>query len=116
VIAPEDVITDNGVEVNNLLAQHGIENVIMMGVHTNMCVVGRPFGLRRLVEMGKNVVLARDLTDAMYNPERAPFVSHVQGTALVVAHIEAYICPSITSTDLTGAPPFRFREDMEVAN
>ena len=52
----------------NLLEQRGIENVILLGVHTNMCVLGRPFGIRQMVYQGKNVVLVRDLTDAMYNP------------------------------------------------
>ncbi|MDR3689368.1 MAG: isochorismatase family protein [Fimbriimonas sp.] len=109
-IAAEDVISDDGDEIYNVMHAAGIENLIMMGVHTNMCVLGRSFGLRRMVERGVNVVLVRDLTDSMYNPERAPFVSHCEGTALVVAHIEAYICPTILSTDLTGAPPFHFRE------
>ena len=27
-------------------------------------------------------------------------------------HIEKYWCPSFTSTDLTGRPPFRFQEDI----
>ena len=38
-----------------------------------MCVLGRPFGLRQMAKNGKNVVLMRDLTDTMYNPQRAPF-------------------------------------------
>ncbi len=44
-----------------------IKNVILMGVHTNLCVLGRPFGLRNQAKAGKNVVLKRDLTDTMYN-------------------------------------------------
>ena len=39
-----------------------------LGVHTNMCVLGRPFGLRQMAKNGKNVVLMRDMTDTMYNP------------------------------------------------
>ena len=46
----------------------GINNVILLGVHTNMCVLGRPFGLRQMAKNGKNVVLMRDMTDTMYNP------------------------------------------------
>src|SRR5262249_29176169 len=46
-VAEEDAVTDNGLEVYNLLQQHGIENVIVMGVHANMCVLGRSFGIRR---------------------------------------------------------------------
>lgn len=110
-ILDEDAISYSGVEIGNLFAQRGIENVIMVGVHTNMCVVGRPFGLRNLVRLGKNVVLFRDLTDSMYNPRMPPKVSHVRGTELVIEHIEKYICPTVTSCDLLGGPSFRFKED-----
>jgi nicotinamidase-related amidase len=110
-IAPEDAISDNGDEVYNLLQQRGIDNVILMGVHTNMCVLGRPFAIRRMLALGKHVLLMRDMTDAMYNPRMRPFVSHFHGTELVVEHIEQYLCPTITSTDFTGKPAFRFKED-----
>ena len=33
------------------------------GVHTNMCVLGRPFGLRQMARLGKNTALVRDMTD-----------------------------------------------------
>ena len=63
-----DAISDSGVEIWNLLEARGIDNVILMGVHTNMCVAGRPFGLRQMAKNGKHVVLMRDMTDTMYNP------------------------------------------------
>jgi nicotinamidase-related amidase len=47
-IREQDAISDSGVEVWNLLEHRGIKNVILMGVHTNMCVLGRPFGLRQM--------------------------------------------------------------------
>jgi nicotinamidase-related amidase len=110
-IAAQDAITDNGQETCNLLAERGIENVILMGVHLNMCVLGRPFGIRQMVKVGQKVVLVRDLTDTMYNPEKRPQVSHFEGTDLMIAHVEKYWCPSILCTDLTGQPPFRFKDD-----
>ncbi|MCX7427537.1 MAG: isochorismatase family protein [Planctomycetia bacterium] len=100
-----------GRDVFNLIQERGIENVILMGVHTNMCVLGRPFGIRQLVYQGKNVLLMRDMTDSLYNPEFAPRVSHVRGTELVVEHIEKYWCPTVTSTDVLGKPAFRFKQD-----
>ena len=60
---------------------------------------------------GKNVVLVRDLTDTMYNPNRSPRVDHFTGTDLVIEHIEKYWCPTITSTDVLGGKPFRFKND-----
>jgi nicotinamidase-related amidase len=110
-MAPEDAITDNGGEVYNLLQQSGIEGIIILGVHTNQCVLSRQYAVRQLVSMSKNVLLMRDLTDTMYNSRKRPFVSHFTGTDLVVEHIEKYWCPSITSADILGGEPFRFKGD-----
>ena len=49
---------------------------------------------------GINCILVRDLTDAMYNPHLPPYVSHEEGTELVIQHIEKYLCPTIVSEDL----------------
>ncbi|HEY6169766.1 MAG TPA: protein-signal peptide and transmembrane prediction [Verrucomicrobiae bacterium] len=110
-IAEPDAITDNGQETWNLLAARGITNVILCGVHLNMCVLGRPFAIRQMANVGKNVALMRDLTDTMYNPERPPGIDHFAGTALVIGHVEKYWCPSFTSADLTGRAPFKFKGD-----
>jgi len=105
-----DAVTDSA-EAFYLMKQRGIENVIELGVHTNMCVLGRPFSIRQLVTQGMNVILVRDLTDAMYNPKMAPFVSHFDGTRLVIEHIEKYWCPTTTSASLLGGEAFRFKGD-----
>jgi nicotinamidase-related amidase len=109
-IEPPDAITDSA-EAVYLMKERGIENVIVMGVHANMCVLGRPFAIRQLVQQGFHVLLMRDLTDTMYNSRSAPFVSHFTGTDLVVEHIEKHWCPSITSVDFLGGKEFRFSED-----
>ncbi|MEZ5353170.1 MAG: isochorismatase family protein [Bryobacteraceae bacterium] len=101
-IMEPDGISDSGQEIYNFLEQESIANVAMMGVHTNMCVLGRPFGIRQLTRLGKSVVLARDLTDAMYDPREAPWVSHERGTQLVIEHVERYWCPTIAGADLTA--------------
>src|SRR5919197_1370652 len=59
----------------------------VLGVHTNMCILNRTFAIKQLVRWGFDVALIRDLTDAMYNPARPPYVSHEAGTRLVVEHI-----------------------------
>jgi nicotinamidase-related amidase len=99
-IAEEDGISDSGAEVYNFLRQRSIKNLLIMGVHTNMCVLGRSFAIRQMTRWGIQCVLVRDLTDTMYNPRMRPFVSHEQGTELVVEHIERYWCPSVLSEDL----------------
>jgi lysophospholipase L1-like esterase/nicotinamidase-related amidase len=104
----QDAISDSGIEIWNLLEARDIDNVILVGVHTNMCVAGRPFGLRQMAKNGKHVVLMRDMTDTMYNPQRWPFVSHTRGTELFIQHVEQRICPTITSDQLVGGQPFAF--------
>jgi hypothetical protein len=101
-IAEDDGISDNGREVYNLLRQKGIENLLIMGVHTNMCVLGRSFAIRQMTKWGIHCILVRDLTDTMYNPAKRPFVKHEKGTELVVEHIEKYWCPTLDSGDLFG--------------
>jgi type 1 glutamine amidotransferase/nicotinamidase-related amidase len=106
-----DYISDRGDEVWSILEHRGIRNVILTGVHTNMCVLGRPFGLRQMVRNGRNVVLMRDMTDTMYNPRRWPYVSHFTGTDLVISHIEKFVCPTITSDQFIGGEPIRLKHD-----
>ncbi len=100
-----DGVSDDGQEIFNFLEQEGRKNVVLMGVHTNMCVLGRPFGIRQQKYLGKNVVLCRDLTDALYDPRDKPFVSHARGVELVIEHIETYWCPSILGEALARVIP-----------
>jgi nicotinamidase-related amidase len=113
-IAGGDALTDSA-EAYYLMRQRGITNLVVMGVHTNMCVLGRPFGIRQMVYQGQNVLLMRDLTDTMYNPRARPFVSHFEGTELVVEHIEKHWCATVTSDQVIGGEPFRFRNDKRRA-
>ena len=110
-IADDDAVTDDGQETWNLLADRKIDNVILCGVHLNMCVLGRPFAIRQMVKLGKTVALMRDMTDTMYDPNRPGAKSHFDGTDKVVEHVERYWCPSFLSTDLTGKPAFKFKAD-----
>jgi nicotinamidase-related amidase len=109
-IGPDDAVTDS-VEAYYLMRARGIKNVIVMGVHANMCILARPFAIRQLVAQDLNVVLMRDLTDTMYNSRRRPNVSHFRGTGLVVSHIERYWCGTVSSNQVTGKEPFQFFVD-----
>jgi nicotinamidase-related amidase len=97
-----DGISDNGQEIYSFLRQHDIDQVLIMGVHTNMCVLNRSFCIKQMVKWGVAIALVRDLTDTMYNPARPPYVSHDEGTRLVVEYIEKFWCPSIDSEELIG--------------
>ena len=95
----KDAVSDDGIEVYNFLRQHGIEAMAIMGVHTNICVLNRTFAIKSMVRWGVDTILVRDLTDTMYNPAMSPYVSHDEGTRLVVEYIEKFWCPSTTSRD-----------------
>ena len=110
-ITDQDLISDSGAEIGAYFKKKGVKNVILMGVHTNMCVIGRTFGLRAMTRMGMNVVLMRDMTDLMYNSKMPPYVNHFAGLDLIVDYIETYVCPTIVSTDFTGKKQFRFKGD-----
>ncbi|HEX4770780.1 MAG TPA: isochorismatase [Bryobacteraceae bacterium] len=102
-IAPDDFISDNGQEIYNLLRSRGIETVFYTGVHANMCILNRTFAIKQMTRWGVRCVLLRDLTDAMYSPRDSPYVSHEQGTELVIEYIEKYWSPTALSEDLKRA-------------
>lgn len=104
-IAGFDGVSESGQEIYNFCKQEGIDKIVLMGVHTNICILNRGFGARQMTRLGFEVVLARDLTDTMYDPRTRPFVSHARGTELVIEHIEKMWCPSILSDDLTRVVP-----------
>jgi len=56
-----------------------------------------------MTALGIRCILVRDLTDAMYNPEDPPHVSHDEGTQLVIEYIEKFWCPTTTSAGLLRA-------------
>jgi len=98
-----DGVSDSGQEVWNAMQERGIENLIIMGVHTNMCVLGRSFAIKAMVTRGVNVLLLRDLTDPMYNPARPPYVDHEVGRQLMIGYVEKFWCPTIDSRQLLPA-------------
>lgn len=102
-VAPGDVISDSGKEIYNVLHERGIDTVFFMGVHANMCILNRTFGIRQLTRWGLRCILVRDLTDAMYDSRSRPFVSHAAGTELVIEYIEQHYAPTATSTEMMQA-------------
>jgi hypothetical protein len=65
-----------------------------------MCILNRSFAIKQLVRWGISVALVRDLTDAMYDPALPPYVSHAQGTELVIGYIEKFWCPTVARESL----------------
>ena len=98
-IAPADAVSDDGQEVYNLLEEESVRDVVVLGVHANVCILGRPYGIRQLVYLRKRPVLCRDLTDSFHRDPRG----HDWGTAEIVAHIERYWCPTVSSHELLAS-------------
>ena len=98
-----DLISDDAREVYNALHARGIQTLLYVGVHANMCILNRSFGIRQMTKWGIHCILIRDLTEAMYNPASRPFVSHQRGTEMVIEHIESYWAPTATSQELVRA-------------
>lgn len=98
-----DVISADGRELYGLYRQRGITQVFIMGVHTNMCILNRSFAIKQMVRWGIDIALMRDLTDAMYNPAQPPYVSHEEGTRLVIEYIEKFWCPTVLSEELIAS-------------
>ena len=70
VLAVNDLIASSTEEIYSLLKERGITLVIYLGLHTNMCLFGKPGALKYMVQAGLNCLLARDINDAItsYNP------------------------------------------------
>ena len=88
---------NDGDLVYSYLKAQNINTVIYMGVHTNMCILHRPFAIKAMLRRGMGTILCGDLTDCMYNPAMPPYVSHDEGTRLIIEYIEKFYCPTISS-------------------
>lgn len=98
-IAPSDAVSDDGQEVWNLLQLNKVAHVVLMGVHANICVLSRAYGIRQLVYLGMRPILCGDLTDSFHRDPRG----HDWGTQTMLRHVERYWCPVQSSTDLRAA-------------
>ena len=56
-----------------------------------MCVLGRPFGIRQMVEVGGKVALMRDMTDTMDNPQMPPGVDHFPQSLFMASPMDSPI-------------------------
>lgn len=98
-----DVISYRGAELWPFYQHRGIKLVLLMGVHTNFCILNRTFAIKQMVRWGMPVALLRDVTDSLYNPAMPPYVSHETATQLVVEYIEKFWCPTLHSDDLLAS-------------
>lgn len=95
VIKESDLLSSGPQELYNICIEKGITELWYMGVHTNNCVLGKPEGMRNMMNYGFKCVLIRDLQDpeTFYDPAigRTPDGNN----AMVVKHFEKFLAPSI---------------------
>lgn len=95
VIGDADLMPDTQAEVYAVCQKYGLTHLIFVGFHTQVCLLGKPMGLRAMKAAGLTCVLARDMTDAHpgYDPSRN-FTPDLN-TEQVVEHFEKHLAPSI---------------------
>jgi nicotinamidase-related amidase len=90
-----DWMPDTQAEVYAICQQRGLTHLIYVGFHTQVCLLGKPMGLRAMKSAGLQCVLARDMTDAHpgYDPARK-FTPDLN-TEQVIEHFERHLAPTI---------------------
>ena len=94
-IAEADLMPDTQAEVYAICKKYGLTHLIYVGFHTQVCLLGKPMGLKAMKSAGLRCVLARDMTDAHpgYDPSRN-FTPDLN-TEQVVEHFEKHLAPTI---------------------
>jgi len=94
-IGDTDLMPDTQAEVYAICQEHRLTHLIYVGFHTQVCLLGKPMGLRAMKSAGLQCVLARDMTDAHpgYDPSRN-FTPDLN-TEQVVEHFEKHLAPTI---------------------
>ena len=93
-IDDSDYISANGTEIDCILRQHKITTVLLTGVHTNVCLTRRPYGIRGLKQLGYKPVVVRDLTAALYCDDWVPGLKYDEAEDQIFTHIETWLCPT----------------------
>ena len=93
-----DLIVEGTQEVYSWCQKLGINCLIFLGFHTNVCTTGKPVGIGPMMRIGIQSILARDMTDAIsgYNPSEGQHPD--RGTKEVIQQLES-IVPTIHLVD-----------------
>jgi nicotinamidase-related amidase len=95
VIGENDLFSSSTDEIYSLLTERGITDIIYMGVHTNMCVFGKPGALSKMWKAGFRCFLARDLNDAFTNYDPASGYTPDKGTTEIDENLQKGGVPCI---------------------
>jgi nicotinamidase-related amidase len=99
VIADNDLISSSTDEIYTLLNDRRITDIIYMGVHTNMCVFGKPGAMSSMWSAGFNCMLAGDLNDAFTTCKPDKNCTLDMGTAEINENLQQSGIPNINMGD-----------------
>ena len=94
----DDYIALTQQEAYNVLKHRGITHIIYTGFATNMCMWGKPTGMKFMRQFGFRCMAARDLTEAITRYAEESF-NPTQGTLEVIELIERELAPSLSMED-----------------
>ncbi|HTN06821.1 NPCBM/NEW2 domain-containing protein [Agriterribacter sp.] len=100
IIKESDILSSGPQELYNVCKEKGITELWYMGVHTNNCVLGKPEGMRNMMNYGLKCVLIRDLQDPETSYDPAMGITPDGNNAKVVKHFEKFLAPSINMGEM----------------
>ena len=95
-IGDGDLMPDTQAEVYSICQERGLTHLIYVGFHTQVCLLGKPMGLKAMKSAGLKCVLARDMTDAHPGYEPARNFTPDLNTEQVVEHFEKHLAATIS--------------------
>jgi hypothetical protein len=98
-IADADLMPNTQAEVYAICKKYGLTHLIYVGFHTQVCLLGKPMGLKAMKSAGLRCILARDMTDAHPGYDPARNFTPDLNTEQVVEHFEKYLTPTISFQD-----------------
>ena len=94
-IGEADLMPDTQAEVYAICRKFGLTHLIYVGFHTQVCLLGKPMGLKAMKSAGLHCMLARDMTDAHPGYDPARNFTPDLNTEQVVEHFEKHLAPTI---------------------
>ncbi len=94
-IGEADLMPDTQAEVYAICQKYRLTHLIYAGFHTQVCLLGKPMGLKAMKTAGLQCVLARDMTDAHPGYDPARNFTPDLNTEQVVEHFEKHLAPTI---------------------
>jgi hypothetical protein len=94
-IAAADLMPNSRETLYSLLRARGTTHILYMGVHTQVCLLGKDVGLRNMKALGFECILARDLTDSHPDYDPANGIDPDGLTQRTIEHFERWLCATI---------------------